>query len=124
MSTKVLLAKAKGKSKKKSRTQPGTLSVTVRCDQASKVALAGTLTRLIGKQPKHGRRRSLKSRLGPVSRFVKRGASTLLTVKLPPAALAALGTNATESVSFNLTATNANGSGRATAKIATLKGSR
>jgi hypothetical protein len=45
-------------------------------------------------------------------------------VKLPAAAVTALAGGAKESVTFTVTATNANGTGRAMTKVATLKGTR
>jgi hypothetical protein len=47
-----------------------------------------------------------------------------LTVKLPAAAVTALGKGAKESAMLTVTETNTNGMGRATAKVATLKGSK
>lgn len=104
--------------------KPGTLSLTVKCDQTGRVKLTGTLTQLIGKKPKHGKQRSKTYKLGPASARVKAGRLLTLTVKLPAAAVTALGNGANESATFTLTATNANGAGRATAKLATLKASR
>ncbi|HTU86405.1 MAG TPA: hypothetical protein VMF57_12575 [Solirubrobacteraceae bacterium] len=121
--SKVLLAAPKGKAKK-GAPKPGTVSLTVKCNQAGKVKLTGTLTELIGSKPKHGKQKSKSYKLGPVTGTVKAGKTLTLTVKLPAAAVSALGDGAKESATFTATATNANGTGRATAKIATLKGTR
>ena len=51
-------------------------------------------------------------------------APVALTIKLPAAAVTALGKGAKESAMFRVAESNANGTGRATAKIATLKGAR
>ena len=73
---------------------------------------------------RHGRQKSKSYKLGPVSGSVKAGKALTLTVKLPAPAVTALGHGATESASFTATDTNASGTGRATAKVATLKGTK
>jgi len=124
-SNKVLLAAPKGKPKRGApKVKPGTLTLTVKCGQSGKVRLTGTLTQLIGQKPKHGKQKSASYKLGPVSGSVKAGKPLALTVKLPAAAVAALGRGAKESAMFTVTDTNTNGTGRATAKVATLKGMR
>jgi hypothetical protein len=122
-SSKVLLTAPKGKAKK-GAPKPGTVSLTAKCNQASKVRLTGTLTQLIGKKPKHGMQKSKTYRLGAVTGTAKAGKALTLTVKLPAAAVTALAGGAKESVTFTVTATNANGTGRAMTKVATLKGTR
>jgi hypothetical protein len=119
-SSKVLLAAPKGKAKK-GAPKPGTISLTAKCSQPGKVKLTGTLIELIGPKPKHGKQKSKTYKLGPVSGTVKAGKALTLTVKLPAAAVMALGNGAKESATFTVAATNGNGTGRATAKIATLK---
>jgi hypothetical protein len=122
-SNKVLLAAPKGKPKKGApAVKPGTLTLTVKCDQAGKVKLTGTLTQLIGQKPKHGKQKSKSYKLGPVSGSAKAGKALTLTIKLAAAAVTALGRGAKESAIFTVTDTNANGGGRATAKVAMLKG--
>ena len=122
-SNKVLLKAPKGKPKKGAPVvKPGTLSLTVRCDHAGKVKLTGTLTQLIGAKPKHGKQKSKTYKLGPVNGSVTAGRISTLTVKLPAAAVTALGTGAKESAMFTAALTGASGPARATAKIATLKG--
>jgi len=79
-----------------------------------------------GRQPvpgrdQHGKQKSKTYKLGPVSATVRAGHGLTLTINLP-AAVTALGNGANESAMFTVTATNANGAGRATTKIATLKG--
>jgi hypothetical protein len=124
-SNKVLLAAPKGKAKAGAPVlKPGTLSLTVTCNQAGKVKLTGTLTQLVGAKPKHGKQKSKTYKLGPVNGTVKAGKMLTLTVKLPAAAVSALGTGAGESATFTSAVTNATGTGRATAKVATLKGVR
>ena len=81
-SDKVLVAAPKGKAKK-GAPKPGTVSLTVKCNQAGKVKLTGTLTQLIGSKPKHGKQKSKTYKLGPVSGTVKAGHGLTLTIKLP-----------------------------------------
>ena len=122
---KVLVATRKrGRKKGAPKVKAGTLTLTVKCDQAATVRLTGTLTRLLGKKPRHGRQRSKVYRLGPVSGSVEAARSATLTVRLPAAALAALGKGARESATFAVTATGPNGTGRATARIARLRRAR
>ncbi len=82
-SNKVLLKARKGKPKKGAPVlKPGTLSLTVKCGQAGKVKLTGTLTQLIGVKPKHGKQKSKTYKLGPVIGSVTAGHVLTLTVKL------------------------------------------
>jgi hypothetical protein len=109
------------KSKAKPRTKPGTLALSVTCDQAAKTALAGKLVQQVGKKRKHGRGHTKTLRLGPIRGSVRGGLAVTLTVKLPGAALSALGRKVRESVTLTLGATNANDTGVATATNAKLK---
>jgi hypothetical protein len=121
-SNKVLLKAPKGTPKKRPPVvKPGTLSLTVKCRHAGKVKLTGTLTQLIGTKPKHGKQKSKRYKLGPVSGSMTAGRALTLTVKLPAAAVTALGRGAEESAMFTAVLTSASASGRATAKVATLK---
>lgn len=121
VSNKVLLAARKGKARKGAAvTKPGSVSLIVRCNQAGKVKLTGTLTQLIGAKPKRGKQKSKTYKLGPVTGSVKAGKALTLTVKLPAAAVTALGRGAKESAKFTVVS----GSARATTKIATLRGTR
>jgi hypothetical protein len=119
VSNKVLLAARKGKAKK-GAPKPGTVSLSIKCNQAGSVKLTGTLTQLIGPKPRHGKQKSKTYKLGPVSGSLKAGRSLTLTVKLPAAAVTALARGAKESGAF----TAVLGGGRATTKIAALKGTR
>jgi hypothetical protein len=120
LSNKVLLAARKGKAAK-GAPKPGTLSLTMKCSQGGKVKLTGVLTQLIGAKPKHGKRKAKTYKLGPVSATVRAGRVTTLTVKLPRAAVTALAGGARESATFTVTRA---GGGRATTKLATLRGIR
>ncbi|HET6869427.1 MAG TPA: hypothetical protein VFH80_26185 [Solirubrobacteraceae bacterium] len=119
VSNKVLLAARKGKAAKRA-PKPGTVSLTVKCNQAGKVKLTGTLTQLIGAKPNHGKQKSKTYRLGPVSGSVKAGRVLTLTIKLPAGAVTALGRGAKESARF----TAVTGAVRATRTVAMLKGTR
>ena len=124
-SNKVLLTAPKGKAKKGApKVKPGTVTVTVKCNEAGKVRLTATLIQLIGKKPKHGKQKSKSYKLGPVTGSAKAGKALTLTIKLPAAAVTALGKGAGEMVVLTVTDTNANGAGRATTKIAMLRGTR
>lgn len=121
VSNKVLLAARKGRAKKGAPViKPGTVTLTVKCTQAGKVKLTGTLTQLIGAKPKHGRQKSKTYRLGPASGSVTAGRALRLTLRLPAAAVSALGKGAKESAAFTVVL----GSGRATARIAAVRGTR
>jgi hypothetical protein len=120
-SNKVLLAARKGKAAK-GAPKPGTISLVLKCDHPGNVKLSGTLTQLIGAKAKHGKQKSKAYKLGPMSGSVKAGRVLMLTVKLPSAAVNALGHGAKESATF--TAVLAGPAGRATTKIAALKGTR
>ena len=121
-SNKVLVKAPKGKARKGAPVvKPGTLSLTVKCNHAGKVKLTGTLSQLIGAKPKHGKQKSKSYKLGPVSGSVTGGRALTLTVRLPAAAVTALGKRAKESAMFTAVLTSASGGGRVTAKVATLK---
>ena len=102
----------------------GTLSLKVKCAGAGKVKLTGTLTQLTGARPRHGKQKSKTYKLGPVNGTVKVGKSLTLMVKLPAAAVTALGNGAKVSATFTAALTGPAGAGRATANIATLKATR
>lgn len=118
-----LLAARKGKAAKRA-PEPGTIALAVKCDQAGTVKLTGTLTQLIGAKAKHGKQKPKTYKLGPVSGSVKAGKSLTLTVKLPAAAVSALAKGATESATFTGAVVGPAGGGRATTKLATLRGTR
>jgi hypothetical protein len=88
------------------------------------VKLTGTLTQLTGARPRHGKQKSKTYKLGPVNGTVKVGKSLTLMVKLPAAAVTALGNGAKVSATFTAALTGPAGAGRATANIATLKATR
>ncbi len=125
LSNTVLLAKPKPKKRqKKSNASIGTLSLTATCAQAVSVKLTGVLTELVGKKPKHGKQKTTSFELGPVSLALVAGVGKTLVVKLPSAAISGLEgkDRDRESATLTLIATNANGQGRTTASITSLKG--
>jgi Divergent InlB B-repeat domain len=124
-SNKVLLKVPKGKPKTGAPApKPGTVSLIVKCNQAGRVKLTGRLTQLIGAKRGRGKQKPKTYKLGRVSGSVKAGRVLTLTVKLPAAAVGALGTGAKESATFAVALTGASGSARATTKVAALKGTR
>jgi hypothetical protein len=101
--------KRRGARRARSRGATGAIAATVRCDQAAKVKLAGTLTEALRQKRKHGKRHSVKFRLGPLGGSVSAGVQRTLLLRLPNAALTALAHRAKESATLILTAANANG---------------
>lgn len=122
LSAAVLLAKRKTKKRQKSNAPAGTLSLTATCSQAVSVRLTGVLTEFAGKRPKHGTQKTRRIDLGPVSWALAAGVGRTLVLKLPNDAIGGLENKAHESAALTLIATNANGQGRATASITSLKG--
>lgn len=122
---KVLLAQPKkGRAKPKkgrAKVKPRTVTLAVKCDQNARVRLTGTVLRPLGKKPKRGRQRIMRTQLRAVSANVRAGRALTLTVTLPATAITALAHNAAESVTFTLTATNGNGTTHASARIAKLR---
>jgi Divergent InlB B-repeat domain len=93
--------------------KPRTLQLTVTCDQAAQVKLTGTLKSTTGKKGKKRKTFRIRAVTGQASS----GVALKLTVQLPAAALKR---GRHDSVSFTLSATNANGAGTATAAIRKL----
>ncbi len=118
--SKVLLTKPKHRHT--SKASVGTLSLTATCKQFGTFKLTGVVTELVGHKPKHGKQKTKTFALGPVRGSLAAGVRRTLILKLPKGAVRALDGKAKESVSLTLVATNANGTGRASASIARLKG--
>ena len=89
--------------------------------RSTRSALAGKLVEQLGKKRKHGSGHTKTLRLGPIRGSVRGGVAVTLTVRLPGAALSALGRKVKESVTFTLSTTNANGTSVATSTNAKLK---
>lgn len=100
---------------------PVKLTVAARCDQSAQVTLTATLRVTPSRRhPSQGHVRRQTFRLGPVRAAVRAGAGKALVLRLPARAVTALLHHAGESVAFTLSARNANGVSRATAKLARL----
>jgi hypothetical protein len=97
--------------------KPQTLKVTITCDQSAQVKLTGNVSSVPkakkGKKPPKAK----TFRIRAVTAQASAGKELKLTVTLPAAALKQ---GSHDSASFTLTATNANGSGTAAAKIRKL----
>jgi hypothetical protein len=104
-----------GSKRKGRQATRATLAVVAHCNQAAKVTLTGTLRERFGGRAKP---RIRKFRLGPVRRSIDAGVATVLALKLPRAARKGLRHRARESAALSLTATNANGTGRTSVKVA------
>jgi DNA-binding beta-propeller fold protein YncE len=97
----------------------GKLKLAADCTQAVHGKLTGTVQAVIKR--KHGKRQKESFKLTAVSAALGAGKSVTLAVVLPKAAFSALAAGSTESATFALIASNANGSAHASAKIAHLK---
>ncbi|MGO9899096.1 MAG: hypothetical protein ACLP0J_05275, partial [Solirubrobacteraceae bacterium] len=116
-----VLLKAPKKGKHGPKSEPGTLTLTARCDQAAELSLRGVLTET-GKKPKHRKAKTTTFELGPVQTHLAAGAFTTVTMHLPTGALRGLEKNTQESVVFTLAATSAGATRQATAAIGRLRG--
>jgi hypothetical protein len=105
-----------------SKVKPGTVTLTLACNQAARVTLTGTLAEVLKAPGSHAARRQrvVHYRLGPTGGSATAGRRLTLTIKLPAAALQALARRAPESAVFTATVVNASGTSRASAKLAKL----
>ncbi len=101
--------------KKPKHGKAGQLSFKVTCDQQSSLSLSGVVTE------KLSRTKSKKFHLGPAHGSAKPGQAVTLSLKLPSGTLKGLKQRHHESLAVSLTATSANGTGRASVTIGTLK---
>jgi hypothetical protein len=115
---KVRLATKKGK---RSKIVTGTVKVTIGCDQSATLTVSGILTEVVGKKRERGKQRTAQLRLAAVTASVKAGAPETLVLKLPRGALNGLKDKRHESLVLGLIATDANGTGHATARIQSLR---
>jgi hypothetical protein len=90
-------------------------SLTFRCDQAVGLRLAGVVTVLPRTAHPGAHGKTLPMRV--VRRSARAGAPVVFIVRLPKAALTALGAGRHELATFRLTATNANGTTATTARV-------
>lgn len=105
----------KGVNKVHLKKKPAALALKASCDQAASGTVAGTLKVATKKKTK-------TFHVGPVHVSLSGGGTTVVTVKLPAAAVKALKAKAKESATFALRATNTNGTATATATISILRG--
>ena len=100
-------------------TRAGVLTLKIRCSQAVSFTLGGKITikTKVGKKTKTSHA-SVKAAHGSA----RAGVTRKVRLKVPKAALTKLKQHAAESISFSLTARNANGTTRATASIRHLRG--
>jgi hypothetical protein len=89
-------------------TNPGTLTVRVKCDQATTATLSATLTE-VTKASRHHRSKTVHVTLTPVHATLSAGVAKVLTLQVPASAVSALEQGATESLALTLQARNANG---------------
>ena len=89
-------------------TQPGTITVRVKCNQASTATLSATLTEITNAS-KHHPSRTVHITLAPLHATLQAGTAKVLTLQVPASAVSALQQGATESVAMTLQARNANG---------------
>jgi hypothetical protein len=106
--------KPKSETEKVSARNRG-LHLVASCTQAVKGKLTGKVTAVLSS----GKHKTFK--LTVVTKSLRAGKSVNLTIKLSAAALKALEHGARESGSFTISATDANGSAKATAKIKRVK---
>jgi Divergent InlB B-repeat domain len=109
VSRKVLVAKPK---QGRSKMAPGKLVVTVRCNRAARVTVAGTVTRAIS------RRHSVRTQLHAIRRFLRAGVAGSLAVHLPGPVLRQLAAGKRESLVLTLSVAGAR---RLTVNVGTLK---
>ncbi len=89
--------------------RPGALTLAVRCNQAARVSLTGTVSTA-----------TAKAKFAPVRGSVKPGVPLTLALRLPAASLRSLALGKRERASFVLTAVNAVGAGTANATVPRL----
>jgi len=97
----------------------GKLRLIAICDQAAAGTVTGSVTELI--KHKHGRAKPKVVRLPTAHVALSAGVARTISVKVSKTLVVALEAGAKESAAFTLAASNANGSARATARIAKLK---
>jgi hypothetical protein len=121
-SNKVVLAPAaKQRGRSKHANKPGTLSVSVTCNQAANVTLSGVLTEYLGKRRGRHGQRTHTFQLRTAQASVVAGMPLLLNLKVPKSTLTALKNGKHESVTFSVLARNSNGASSTHARLANLK---
>ena len=108
------------KGKQGNRRKAGTVALIAICNQNDNGSLNGAI-RLVGKKGKHGKQRTKVFQLGAVHAALKAGVATGVKMQLPAALVLAVRPGTKGSAAFTLTASNANGTSGATARIPSLK---
>jgi hypothetical protein len=112
-------SKVRVKGKQKSKI--GLVTLTATCTENAAVTVRAKVT-MQGKKPRHGKAKTHTLSLATVHGSASANVALTLTVKLPASAVSGLKSGDMESVLFTLQATNANGTGTATATIPRLHG--
>jgi outer membrane protein assembly factor BamB len=92
-----------------------TVGLVVRCDQAARVVLTGTVTEHMAKKGRHGKARTRTVRLSRVRGPVRAGTAGAFQLRLTAPLLRALERRVRETGAFSVTAVSAGGTTRATA---------
>ena len=108
------------KGKQGNHRKAGTVALIAICNQNANGSLNGAI-RLVGKKGKHGKQRTKVFQLGAVHAALKAGVATGVKMQLPAALVLAVRPGTKGSAAFTLTASNANGTSGATARIPCLK---
>ena len=93
-----------------------TAGLTVKCDQAARITLTGTVTRRVAKHSRRGRAKTKTVHLTRVRTNVRAGVARTIQVRLTPSLLRALRHRVRETGSFSLTALSAAGTTRASTR--------
>jgi hypothetical protein len=115
----VLLRKSQHGQTRKARPASGTLAVTAKCDQAAHATLTGTLTEVATSL---AQRKITTFKLRPAHALLLAEHTRVLRISLPAAALAGLRWTARARAILTLAASNANGTGRASATVPRIRG--
>jgi len=119
-SDRLAVGKSSKKVKQGNHRKAGTVALIAICNQNANGTLKGAV-RLVGKKGKHGKQRTKVFQLGTVHAALKAGVATGLKLKLPAALVLAVEPGTKGSAAFTLTASSANGTSGATARIPSLK---
>jgi hypothetical protein len=118
---KVKVVRTKGSRRRRPSISGGTLPVRVTCDEAAAAKLAGNLSDTPPRKRHGPKPRTKHFRLATINTTVRAGVTAVLNLKLSATQVKDLLHGAKESADLTLTANNANGAGRATARISRLR---
>lgn len=97
-----------------------TAGVIVKCDQAARITLAGTVAHRVAKHHRHGKARTKTVHLTSVRTTVRASVARTVQLRLTPSLLRALRHRVHETGSFTLTAVGAGGTTRASIRARLL----